>query len=236
MSKLNFSMFPVNEIRHPESSLLITKCAETSPNLHDLDESEFGKALTNYLPNAKPLQLYNIGTNLTPYLKALKEMRVFTYNEGDVATLQSRLAKHEFIRSQEDSTHVVLAQSGLVIEQTADTLKTGNAPDHLLRLFAYNDIMKKVGPHYFDKTYVQPDIINEANQAFIASPVSSLIVLETQKDYERFGIDENKNSLQNASAKSSGAVPEPGEWLLILVVIGVINFLVYRNKHVQPEL
>jgi XrtN system VIT domain protein len=236
MSKLNFSMFPVNEIIHPESSLLITKCAETSPNLHDLDESEVGKALTNYLPNAKPLQLYNIDTNLTPYLKALKEMRVFTYNEGDVATLQSRLAKHEFIHSQEDSTHVVLAQSGLVIEQTADTLKTGNAPDHLLRLFAYNDIMKKVGPHYFDKTYVQPDIIDEANQAFIASPVSSLIVLETQKDYERFGIDENKNSLQNASAKSSGAVPEPGEWLLILVVIGVINFLVYRNKHVQPEL
>jgi hypothetical protein len=50
MSKLNFSMFPVNEIKHPETSLLITKCAETSPNLHDLDESEFGKALTNYLP------------------------------------------------------------------------------------------------------------------------------------------------------------------------------------------
>ncbi|MFC0517181.1 XrtN system VIT domain-containing protein [Mucilaginibacter angelicae] len=236
MSKLNFSMFPVNEIKHPESSLLITKCAETSPNLHDLDESDFGKALTAYLPNAKPLQLYNIGTSLTPYLKALKEMRVFTYNEGDATTLQSRVAKHEFTRSQEDSTHVVLAQSGLVIEQTADTLKTGNAPDHLLRLFAYNDIMKKVGPHYFDKTYVQSDIIDEANQAFIASPVSSLIVLETQKDYERFGIDENKNSLQNASAKSSGAVPEPGEWLLILVVIAVINFLVYRSKHVQPEL
>lgn len=236
MSKLNFSMFPVNEIKHPETSLLITKCAETSPNLHDLDESEFGKALTNYLPGAKPLQLYNIGTNLTPYLKALKEMRVFTYNEGDVAMLQSKLTKHEFSHSQEDSTHVVLAQSGLVIEQTADTLKAGNAPDHLLRLFAYNDIMKKVGPHYFDKTYVQPDIIDEANQAFIASPVSSLIVLETQKDYERFGIDENKNSLQNASAKSSGAVPEPGEWLLILVVIAVINFLVYKSKHVQPEL
>jgi XrtN system VIT domain protein len=236
MSKLNFSMFPVNEIKHPETSLLITKCAETSPNLHDLDESEFGKALTNYLPAAKPLQLFNIGTNLTPYLKALKEMRVFTYNEGDMAMLQRRLAKNEFIRSQEDSTHVVLAQSGLVIEQTADTLKMGNAPDHLLRLFAYNDIMKKVGPHYFDKAYVQPDIIDEANQAFIASPVSSLIVLETQKDYERFGIDENKNSLQNASAKSSGAVPEPGEWLLILVVIAVINFLVYKSKHVQPEL
>jgi XrtN system VIT domain protein len=236
MSRLNFSMFPVNEIKHPESSLLITKCTETSPNLHDLDESEFGKALTTYLSNTQPLQLYNIGTNLTPYLKALKEMRAFTCNEGDVATLQGRLAKHEFASSQEDSTHVVLAQAGLVIEQTADTLKAGNAPDHLLRLFAYNDIMKKVGPHYFDNTYVQPDIIDEANQAFIASPVSSLIVLETQDDYKRFGIDENKNSLQNASAKSSGAVPEPGEWLLILIVIAVINFLVYKSKHVQPEL
>lgn len=236
MRKLNFSMFPVNEIKHPETSLLITKCAETSPNLHDLDESEFGKALTAYLPKAAPIQLYNIGTNLTPYLKALKEMRVFIYNEGDMATLQNHLAKHQFTSSQEDPAHVVLAQSGMIIEQTADTLKTGKAPDHLLRLFAYNDIMKKVGPHYFDKTYVQPDIIDEANQAFIASPVSSLIVLETQKDYERFGIDENKNSLQNASAKSSGAVPEPGEWLLILVVIAVINFLVYKNKHVQPEL
>lgn len=236
MRKLNFSMFPVNEIRHPETSLLITKCAETSPNLSDLNESEFGKALTAYLPKIKPIQLYNIGTTLTPYLKALKEMRVFIYNEGDMATLQNSLAKRQFATSQEDSTHVVLAQSGLMIEQTADTLKTGKAPDHLLRLFAYNDIMKKVGPHFFDKTYVQPDIIDEANQAFIASPVSSLIVLETQKDYERFGIDENKNSLQNASAKSSGAVPEPGEWLLILVVIGVINFLVYKNKYVQPEL
>ncbi|AYL98337.1 XrtN system VIT domain-containing protein [Mucilaginibacter celer] len=236
MSKLNFSMFPVNEIRHPETALLITKCAETSPNLYDLNESEFGKVLTTYLPKAKPIQLYNIGTNLTPYLKALKEMRVFIYNEGDLETLQNHLAKNRFNNPQEDSTHVVLAQSGLMIAQTADTLKIGNAPDHLLRLFAYNDIMKKVGPHYFDKTYVQPDVIAEANQAFIASPVSSLIVLETQKDYERFGIDENKNSLQNASAKSSGAVPEPGEWLLILVVIGVINFLVYKNKHVQPEL
>jgi XrtN system VIT domain protein len=236
MRKLNFSMFPVNEIKHPETSLLITKCAETSPNLHDLDESEFGKALTAYLPKAAPLQVYNIGNSLTPYLKALKEMRVFIYNEGDMATLQNRLTKHQFTNPLEDPEHVVLAQSGLVIAQTADTLKTGSAPDHLLRLFAYNDIMKKVGPHYFDKTYVQPDIIDEANQAFIASPVSSLIVLESQDDYKRFGIDENKNSLQNASTQSSGAVPEPGEWLLILVVLGVINFLVYKNKHVQPEL
>lgn len=233
--KLNFSLFPVNEIRDADNALLITKSTQTAPNLNDLDDSEFQKRLTAYLANAKPIRLYNIGTKLTPYLKALKEMRVFIYDDGDVQKLQANLARHQFLQSQEDDKHVVLDQSAMVIVQTADTANS-NAPDHLLRLFAYNDIMKKVGPHYFDKTYVQPDIIKEAEQAYIASPVSSLIVLETQTDYERFGIDANKNSLANASMKSSGAVPEPGEWLLVLIAIAVINFLVYRAKYAKHDL
>jgi XrtN system VIT domain protein len=233
--KLNFSLFPVNEIGDAENALLITKSTQTAPNLNDLDDSEFQKRLTTYLAKAKPIRLYNIGTKLTPYLKALKEMRVFIYDDGDVQKLQTNLARHQFLQSQEDDRHVVLDQSGMVIAQTADTTSS-NAPDHLLRLFAYNDIMKKVGPHYFDKTYVQLDIIKEAEQAYIASPVSSLIVLETQADYERFGIDANKNSLSNASMKSSGAVPEPGEWLLVLIAIAVINFLVYRAKYAKHDL
>jgi XrtN system VIT domain protein len=233
--KLNFSLFPVNEITDADNALLITKSAQTAPNLNDLDDSEFQKRLTAYLATAKPIRLYNISDKLTPYLKALKEMRVFIYDDGDVQKLQTNLAKHQFLQNQEDDKHVVLDQSGMVIEQTADSTRS-NAPDHLLRLFAYNDIMKKVGPHYFDKTYVQSDIIKEAEQAYIASPVSSLIVLETQADYERFGIDANKNSLANASMKSSGAVPEPGEWLLVLIAITVINFLVYRAKYAKHDL
>ncbi|MDN3579516.1 XrtN system VIT domain-containing protein [Mucilaginibacter flavus] len=233
--KLNFSLFPVNEIRDADNALLITKCPQTSPNLNDLDDSEFQKRLTTYLATARPVRLYNIGTKLTPYLKALKEMRVFVYDDGGLEKLQANIAKHQFLQSQEDNKHVVLDQADMMIEQTADTTKS-DAPDHLLRLFAYNDVMKKVGPHYFDKTYVQPDIINEAEQAYIASPVSSLIVLETQADYERFGIDANKNSLANASMKSSGAVPEPGEWLLVLIAVAVINFLVYRAKYARNDL
>lgn len=233
--KLNFSLFPVNEVKDAEKALLITKCPDISPNLGDLDDSEFQRRLTTYLATAKPLRMFNIGTKITPYLKALKEMRVFVYDSGELPVLLDKLNQHRFIQSQEDAGHVVLDQSGLIISQTTDTLKS-NAPDHLLRLFAYNDIMKKVGPHYFDKTYVQPDIIREAEQAYIASPVSSLIVLETQADYDRFGINENKDSLKNASMKSSGAVPEPGEWLLVLIALAVINFLVYRAKYAKQDI
>jgi XrtN system VIT domain protein len=233
--KLNFSLFPINEIKDAEKALLVTKCPDVSPNLGDLDDSEFQRRLTNYLATAKPVRMFNIGTGLTPYLKALKEMRVFIYDNGGLPVLSDKLNRHQFIQSQEDARHVVLGQSGIIISQTADTVK-GTAPDHLLRLFAYNDIMKKVGPHYFDKSYVQPDIIKEAEQAYIASPVSSLIVLETQRDYERFGIDENKDSLKNASMNSSGAVPEPGEWLLVLIALAVINFLVYRAKYAKQDI
>jgi hypothetical protein len=68
-----------------------------------------------------------------------------------------------------------------------------------------------------------------ANEAYVVSPVSSLTVLETKKDYERFDIPENENSLKNASVKSSGAVPEPSEWLLLFLFIGILT-IVFLNK------
>jgi hypothetical protein len=56
-------------------------------------------------------------------------------------------------------------------------------------------------------------------------------VLETIKDYERFDIDKNKNSLQNASTTSAGAVPEPHEWALIIILMGTLVFLYYKRKN-----
>ncbi len=105
------------------------------------------------------------------------------------------------------------------------------APDHLLRLFAYNSLMKQMGRNYFnkDKDYIG-GLVNIANEAYIVSPVSSLIVLETKKDYDRFDIPENENSLKNASVKSSGAVPEPEEWLLIFLFVSILLFLFFKKR------
>jgi XrtN system VIT domain protein len=95
--------------------------------------------------------------------------------------------------------------------------------------------MKKVGADYFRHDYVQPQTIAEAEQGYIVSPVSSMIVLETAKDYERFGIDENKNSLKNASMKSSGAVPEPQEWMLIILAACIVGSFIYKRKKAAPQ-
>ncbi|RWY48135.1 XrtN system VIT domain-containing protein [Mucilaginibacter gilvus] len=229
LSSQNFSLFPLNEIRVPESALLITKSGDTSPNLSDLEGSAFATDLTNYLKTPKQIRLYNIGSQLSPYLKALKELRVFGYADGTTEELAAMLNKHRFVRNQENDSTVVIDNAGLMI-QKAPGQKITEAPDHLLRLFAYNDIMKKVGADYFRHDYVQPQTIAEAEQGYIVSPVSSMIVLETAKDYERFGIYENKNSLKNASMKSSGAVPEPQEWMLMILAGTIVATFIYKRK------
>ena len=114
----------------------------------------------------------------------------------------------------------------MLIASTASPA-TATASDHLLRLFAYNDIMRKVGSDYAKPEALREDLVAAAKQANVVTPLSSLVVLETQQDYERFGITASKDSLKNASIHSSGAVPEPHEWLLILTaVLVMVAFLV----------
>jgi len=229
LSSQNFSLFPLNMIGDADNALVISKSDGSAPNLTDLDGSGFASDLTAWLKTPRHIRLYNIGYQLTPYLKALKELRVFNYTNGNIDGLSALLDKHLFIRDQENASTVVIDNAGLMIQKVPGAVAQ-NAPDHLLRLFAYNDIMKKVGADYFNHNYVQPPVISEAEQAYVVSPVSSLIVLETQQDYQRFGIDENKNSLKNASMKSSGAVPEPQEWMLIILAAAVLVYLIARQK------
>ena len=141
----------------------------------------------------------------------------------------SLLKTSKFVASQEDSSTVVIDNSQVKITESEHADANGKAPDHLFRLFAYNDIMKKVSGNYFNEKFINEAIISEAQKAYVVSPVSSLIVLETQKDYDRFGIEDSKDSLKNATMKSSGAVPEPHEWLLILLAASIVIYFMSKN-------
>ena len=76
--------------------------------------------------------------------------------------------------------------------------------------------------------------MEEARKAYVVTPVSSLVVLETQQDYDRFKIQDTDNSLKNASMKSKGAVPEPHEWALIIAV-ALVLFYVIRKRRLQVQ-
>ncbi|WEK35018.1 MAG: XrtN system VIT domain-containing protein [Candidatus Pseudobacter hemicellulosilyticus] len=107
-------------------------------------------------------------------------------------------------------------------------------PDHLMRLFVYNHILQQTGRRLVQTPEAEDSLIAEAAQAHVVTPFSSLVVLETKKDYDRFQIEPgNNNSLQQAALEGKGAVPEPQEWALLLLVLltaGFIRFRSYRSK------
>jgi XrtN system VIT domain protein len=229
LCKNQFSLFPFDKIGKPEESLVITHSGPMSPVMADLKESKFLAGLSNYFKLHQSLHLFDFGTERSPYLKSLKEFRVLSYANGSMGDLLQLLDNNSFPRIEETNDSVALTDAGILLCRKTDTLP-GHAPDHLMRLFAYNHILSEAGHGLLAGDQEPDDIVDEAQKAYVVSPVSSLIVLETQKDYDRFKITKGDNSLGNASLHSKGSVPEPGEWMLILVVIIICAWVYYRPK------
>jgi XrtN system VIT domain protein len=226
---LNFSIFPFYEIKSPQTSLVVTKGTLASPNLSDLKNTEFSSQLQAYLKADSAIKLFNIGEELSPYIKTLKELRVFEYDNGDVNYLTTLIKENKYTQNPESDSMVVINEASIKISESAGTAPS-NAPDHLMRLFSYNNVMYQTGKNYLNPDFYDENIVNKAYKAYVVSPSTSLVVLETQEDYKRFGIKDEGTSLKNASMKSSGAVPEPHEWLLIVLLVGFMAFLYIKNK------
>ncbi|NJO92609.1 MAG: hypothetical protein HC831_29330 [Chloroflexia bacterium] len=181
---------------------MITKSTKNSPNLNDLKSTRFGDELSEYLSNTTAkIKLADIGNEISPYLRSLKEFEVFDYWWGNAEELAELANKQLFPVNLIEDNEVAIecAKSKIVMENQATV---SNAPDHLMRLFAYNQIMKITGRNYFNNnSEFQQSLIALANEAYVVSPVSSLVVLETVKDYERFDIQENENSFAKCSKK-----------------------------------
>jgi XrtN system VIT domain protein len=228
--KVNFSVFPFYEIARPEKSLLITKGDMNSPNVSDMDGSMFNTRLKAYIKDEQKGRVFNLGQDLSPYIKTLKELRAFDYDFGSIDYLSDLLNENRFIVNQENPETVVINDAGIKITETADTAGVSNAPDHVMRLFSYNRVMYSTGMHYFEPDFFDQSIQDKAYKSYIVSPVTSLVVLETQADYKRFGIADDGKSLKNASMNSSGAVPEPHEWLLIAILAGIAGYLYLKGR------
>lgn len=239
----NFSLFPIHKITDPKHSLLISKSPPKSPNLSDLKETFFGKSVVNYLEQeTASIAFYNLSPTLSPYLQSLKEFYVFNYTQGSLDKLAQWSKRKQFVKQISDPNKIVLHTSNTLLLQTENkSTTTSTAPDHLMRLFSYNQILKKIGKGYFLSGYENQDLVDIASTAHIVSPISSMIVLETQKDYERFDIEENeeglgnasdsKKGLKNAIKNSSGAVPEPHEWcFIVLISLGLLFLQIKKHS------
>lgn len=241
-----FSLFPIDRIAAPETALLITKGTLTGPTLTDLEGSPLADRLAKKATHlTSPIRTYSLGNGLPPYLKTLTELRVLQAVNGDLLHLPDVLVTHQFEVNTDTPDRVVLAGSGVTISQLTDdsldrnqpnageaSLQQANlAPDHLLRLFTYNQLMQRVGRQYFDKSFRNNEALASIAQiGHVVSPVSSLVVLETQKDYDRFSIKADNKGLDNATLKQDGAVPEPHEWAMLVLIALLIGWFYIRPR------
>lgn len=164
-----------------------------------------------------------------------------------MSELEELLSNNKFWTEPADANQICLtdAHIKLTMEPDANEMAQNDAPDHIFRLFAYNDLLRKIGRQYFDREALEEQWLRQAEEAFVVSPISSLIVLETDRDYDRFDIDENENSLNNVQGPkkvvkntqnfgkligNSGATPEPHEWVLIVIVGMVALWQVVKNR------
>jgi len=282
-AKRLFSLFPLSRIRDYRQSLFISKSSPWSPNLADLDGSPFARQLQAWLAQGGQMAMYNIGDEISPYLRTLREAGAFEYEKGDLYTLQSHLHHNAFPRVTLAANELLIEPAGLLIRRTDDSAgrrAVGSAaprmddsaadrtdkprshldsmvarfrfvpprivvpdraageaaaPDHLLRLFAYSRILEqlkgRLPASYNDTDSTTATQVEMAEEAGIVSPVSSYVVLETKADYDRWGIRDNKNALQNAGIQGKGAVPEPGEWALLIGILALLAYIRYRGLH-----
>lgn len=229
--KRRFSLFPFHQLKETPNALIITKGSHSSPNLSDLDNTLFEARLIEFLEKNQKVNVFQIGNEWPPYLKTLKEFGVFNAFSGELENLADIKSSSKFRSELNDSSHAALSVSNTMIVRDSVASNEIGGPDHLMRLFNYNQIVRKIGSTYFTAdSYSEGDLIDLANAAYVVSPISSLIVLESEKDYDRFDIKENKNSLNNASNSSAGSVPEPHEWLLIFMALSVCVYLWYGKR------
>ena len=238
LRQANFSLFPFHHIKDPQRSIVITKGEELSPFLRDFKTSAFAEGISQYFREGRRVYVFNLEGGMSTYIKSLKEFRAFNFADGSTTVLLTLLKNKTFPMAIESGERIVLDESDMVIERKRnnDVSMEDNAPDHLARLFAYNDIMRQVGANFFKDDFINEKLVDEAASAYVVSPVSGLIVLETKEDYGRFGIVDKENSLQNATRNSSGAVPEPHEWALIVLFLLFVafHFLSYWRVKFAP--
>jgi XrtN system VIT domain protein len=231
----HFSMPFLYDIKNPEATVILTKAGKQSPILNDVKESSYAQETTKYLLETKGIvRVINFGEEISPLWRSLHELRLIDYQKCHLKTGIEQINKGKFLSATEDSSTISLVESRMsLVKSNRDSSVQSLAPDHLIRLFAYNDVLRKIGKRYFEKEKYEEELFRETEEGYVVTPISSMIVLETKEDYDKMGIHENQNTVGNAGILGGGAVPEPHEWLLIILVFLFISrqlYLKYKSN------
>jgi XrtN system VIT domain protein len=223
---LSYSLLPFYKLK--ENSLIITKCDDFSANFEELTDTEYLKKL-KLNTKQKNLKVINISENLNPFWQTIKEQKYVSYAKTDLQNCLKLIEQNQFIELKTSENSINIEPANIAIQQNpANESIENNVSDHIYRMYAFGKVLEEQVAIQND-SLTQNKYVDLAKDANIVTPISSLIVLETDEDYKNNGIEKNVGTLGNASINNHGAVPEPHEWALI--IIGLMMLLVYHRKN-----
>tara|TARA_R110001592_G_scaffold76600_5_gene231115 strand:+ start:97 stop:570 length:474 start_codon:yes stop_codon:yes gene_type:complete len=104
---------------------------------------------------------------------------------------------------------------------TAETSGKHGTSSHVVRMAALNEVMNLLAVH---SPLESKEATRLAQRCRLVTPVSGAVVLETKAQYERHGLDDDEN------LDAVPAVPEPEEWLLIIIALCAVTFILYKTQ------
>lgn len=223
---LQYSLLPLYKIT--PNSLIITKSGTFSANFEELEDSNYLKKIKTETKQ-KNLKVINISSDINPFWQTIKEQKYVDYYQTSLKNSLDLIHKKQFVLFKTETNTVNIEPANIAITESSQSDTTKNTgPDHIYRMYAFGKVLEEQVKIQND-SLVQNQYVDLAKDANIVTPISSLIVLETDKDYKNNGIEKNVNTLGNASINNDGAVPEPHEWLLIILGSTILFF--YYRKH-----
>lgn len=227
--KLQYSLLPLFKLH--ENSLVVTKSGIFSANFEELQDSNYLTKLKKGTKD-KNIKVINISEETNPFWQTVKEQKYVEYLKTDLKNCIELINKNQFISFPTDKNTVNIEPSNISIEEKPSTTSSSSGSNHIYRMYAFGKVLEEQVKIQQDSLAVN-QYVSLAKDANIVTPISSLIVLETDADYEKNGIEKNVNTLGNASINNDGAVPEPHEWLMIIVGLSLLFF--YYKKYKRQE-
>ncbi|OXA68320.1 hypothetical protein B0A67_20965 [Flavobacterium aquidurense] len=224
---LHYSLLPLYKIT--PNSLIITKCGTFSANFEELEDSGYLKEIRTGTKE-RNLKVINISSDINPFWQTVKEQKYVDYFQTSLKNSLELINKNQFILFKTAANTVNIEPANIAIQEIPQTSATkSNGPNHIYRMYAFGKVLEEQVKIQND-SLVQNQYVDLAKDANILTPISSLIVLETDADYKNNGIEKNVDTLGNASINNDGAVPEPHEWALIILGSTILFFYYRKNK------
>lgn len=224
---LHYSLLPLYKLT--PSSLIMTKSGTFSANFEELENS-------NYLQKIKTrtkerhLKVINISAEINPFWQTVKEQKYVDYFQTSLKNSLKLIAHNQFVLFKTEENSVNIEPANISIKESPKTSTSkSTGPNHIYRMYAFGKVLDEQIKIQSD-TLANNQYVALAKEANIVTPISSLIVLETDADYKNNGIEKNVDTLGNAAINNDGAVPEPHEWLMIVVGITTLFFYYRKNK------